>query len=50
MDNFFKALKIKNTDPDLYGFIGMTYGFMGDAANAKAYNDRAAQIRQERGR
>ncbi len=50
MECFFKALKIKSTDPDLYGFIGMTYGFMGDEANAKAYNDRAAVMRQERGK
>ncbi len=50
MENFFKAMKLKSTDPDLYSFIGMTYGFMGDAANAKVYNDRALQMKQERGR
>ncbi len=50
MENFFKAMKIKSTDPDLYGFIGMTYGFMGDQVNAKVYNDKADQIRQERAR
>jgi tetratricopeptide (TPR) repeat protein len=50
MENFFKALKLKSSDADLYGFIGMTYGFMGDKANEKAYNDKAAQIRADRGR
>ena len=45
MEFFFKAMKIKSTDPDLYNFIGITYDFLGDPNNGKLYKDKSAALR-----